>query len=97
MVGLVHVIRDDVGEVCLRRRLRRGEGLGVRHRPRRGGSRPWCAPAATVGAITTFGYDRAVVSALFTVAGMPGPLLRRLRDQEVAAAISTAREEVSSR
>lgn len=39
-------------------------------------------PAATVGAITTSGYDRAVVSALFTVAGMPGPLLRRLRDQE---------------
>lgn len=50
--------------------------------------------ASTVRAIITFGYDKAVVGALNTVAGMPEGLVRRLRDQEVAAALATARDEV---
>ncbi len=50
--------------------------------------------AATVRAIITDGYDQAVTSALFTVAGMPEALLRRLRDQEVADALTVAHEEI---
>jgi hypothetical protein len=50
--------------------------------------------AATVGAIITFGYDHAVASALFNVAGMPDALLRRLRDQEVAEALREARHQI---
>lgn len=50
--------------------------------------------ASTVGAIITSGYDQAVVDALYNVAGMPEALLRRLRDQEVSAALETAREEM---
>jgi hypothetical protein len=50
--------------------------------------------ASTVGAIITSGYDQAVVDALYNVAGMPEALLRRLRDQEVAAALDVARDEM---
>jgi hypothetical protein len=52
---------------------------------------------ATVGAIITYGYDQATVSALFDVAGMPETLLNRLRDQEITAALVAAREEVARR
>lgn len=45
----------------------------------------------TVAAIITFGYDHAVISALYSVAGMPEALLRRLRDQEVESALTSAR------
>ncbi|MEI2730574.1 MAG: protoglobin domain-containing protein [Dermatophilaceae bacterium] len=47
--------------------------------------------ASTVGAVITYAYDHAVASALFEVAGMPAPLLRRLRNAEVAAALKAAR------
>lgn len=51
----------------------------------------------TVGSIITFGYDRAydraVVTALFDVAGMPEALFHRLRDQEIAAALERARSD----
>jgi hypothetical protein len=50
--------------------------------------------ASAVRAIITCGYDQAVVGALYNVAGMPEGLVRRLRDQEVAAALATAREQV---
>jgi hypothetical protein len=50
--------------------------------------------ASTVGAIITSGYDQAVVSALYNVAGMPEALLRRLRNQEIAEALGVAREEM---
>ena len=50
--------------------------------------------ASTVGAIITSGYDQAVIDALYNVAGMPEALLRRLRDQEVAAALDAARGEI---
>lgn len=46
---------------------------------------------STVASIITYGYDQAVVSALFSVAGMPEGLLRRLRDQEVAAELDKSR------
>ena len=50
--------------------------------------------ASTVGAIITCGYDQAVVAALYNVAGMPEALLRRLRNQEIAEALTIAREEL---
>ena len=50
--------------------------------------------ASTVGAIITCGYDQAVVSALYNVAGMPEGLLRRLRNQEIAEALVVARQEM---
>lgn len=46
---------------------------------------------ATVDSIVTHGYDEAVVAALYSVAGMPEALLRRLRDREVAEALTVAR------
>jgi hypothetical protein len=49
---------------------------------------------STVGAIITCGYDHAVVSALYNVAGMPEALLRRLRNQEIVEALTVAREEL---
>lgn len=49
--------------------------------------------ASTVGAVITYAYDHAVASALFEVAGMPSPLLRRLRNAEVSAALDQARSE----
>jgi hypothetical protein len=52
---------------------------------------------ATVSSIITYGYDQAVISALFDVAGMPEALLRRLRDQEVASSLGPAREEIARR
>jgi hypothetical protein len=57
--------------------------------------------ASTVGAIISFGYDRAydraVVSALDDVAGMPEALFHRIREQEVAAALARARSEGADR
>ncbi len=50
---------------------------------------------STAGAIITCGYDQAVASALFSIAGMPDALLRRLRDQEVKESLVTARREVA--
>ncbi len=54
---------------------------------------------STVGAIISFGYDRAydraVVAALDDIAGMPESLFQRLREQEVAAALTQARAEAS--
>jgi hypothetical protein len=50
--------------------------------------------ASTVGAIITCGYDQAVVAALYNVAGMPEALLRRLRNQEIAEALTVARDEL---
>jgi plasmid replication initiation protein len=50
---------------------------------------------STVAAIIAFGYDKAVVSALFSVTGMPEALVRRLRDQEVSKALKIAREELA--
>lgn len=52
---------------------------------------------ATVGAVITYAYDQAIVSALSTVAGMPEALLRRLRDQEVNEALILARAELGRR
>lgn len=50
--------------------------------------------AASVSAIITFGYDQAVVSALFEVAGMPEALLKRVRHQEVASSLAAARADL---
>lgn len=51
---------------------------------------------STVMGVITFGYDRAydraVVTALEELAGMPESLFARLRDQEVRTALAEARE-----
>lgn len=98
MVGLVHVVRNVANPAmlamtgfvvetisgCVRDSgLPPGEADAVAEAVRR--------LCSTVAAIITFGYDQAVVSALYTVAGMPEALLRRLRDQEVDAALTHAR------
>lgn len=46
----------------------------------------------SVGAVITHGYDQAVSTALFNIAGMRESLLNRLRDQEVSEALATARK-----
>ncbi|MET7401270.1 protoglobin domain-containing protein [Dactylosporangium sp. NPDC005572] len=50
--------------------------------------------SATVGAVIAHGYDEAVASAMFNIAGMQKALLERLRDQEVSAALQAARKEL---
>jgi hypothetical protein len=50
--------------------------------------------SATVGAVIAHGYDEAVVSAVYNVAGMQKALLERLRNQEVSAALQTARTQL---
>lgn len=51
--------------------------------------------ASTVGAVISFGYDRAydraVVTALNELAGIPESLFQRLRHQEVVSALTQAR------
>ncbi|MEV0136500.1 protoglobin domain-containing protein [Dactylosporangium sp. NPDC050688] len=49
---------------------------------------------ATVGAVIAHGYDEAVVSAMYNVAGMQKSLLKRLCDQEAASALREARKEM---
>ncbi|AXE37492.1 protoglobin domain-containing protein [Acidipropionibacterium virtanenii] len=51
--------------------------------------------AAMTGSVITWGYDHAVSSSLFEVAGMPEALLARLRDEEVKSALVSARKEVT--
>lgn len=52
---------------------------------------------STAGAIITYGYDQAIASALYNIAGMPDALLRRLRDQDLKEFLVTARGEVGRR
>ena len=52
--------------------------------------------AGMTGSVITWGYDHAVSSALFEVAGMPEALLARLRDAEIKDALVGAREEVGN-
>jgi hypothetical protein len=56
---------------------------------------------STVGSIITYGYDRAynkaVVTALDEVAGMPEALFNRMRDTEVRNALAEAREDSTRR
>jgi hypothetical protein len=56
---------------------------------------------STVGSIIAYGYDRArdraVVTALDEVAGMPEALFARLRDAEVTSALTQARGESTRR
>ncbi len=52
--------------------------------------------ASMTSAVITWGFDHAVSSALFEVAGMPEALLARLRDTEIRDALVTARQEVQA-
>lgn len=57
--------------------------------------------SATAGSVISYGYDRAyeraVVTALYDVAGMPETLFQRIRDREVMAALEEARAEGAQR
>lgn len=100
MVGLVHVIRDVTNPMMLAMAdfvvnfvATKAEELGMADADAEALVNAFRRLAATVGAIITYGYDQAVVAALYNVAGMPEALLHRLRDQEVAAALAQARTE----
>lgn len=103
MVGLVHVVRNVPNPAMLAMTgyvvdtvsaQLRASSLPADEADRLGEAiRRVCS---TVASIITFGYDHAVVSALYSVAGMPEALLRRLRDQEVENALSSARATLSA-
>jgi Protoglobin len=102
MVGLVHVARNVgnpmmlamtsfvtsfVAEKVAEMPLDRAEAESLIEAFRR--------LASTVGSVISFGYDRAydraVVTALSDLAGMPEALFQRLRHQEVLSALAEAR------
>jgi hypothetical protein len=101
MVGLVHVLRTVSNPMMLAMAdfvvgfvARKAEQVGLTAQEQDRLVEAFRRLAATVGAIIAFGYDHAVSSALYEVAGMPEQLLHRLRDQEVAAALEEAKREV---
>lgn len=101
MVGLVHVIRRVSNPMMLAMAdfvvgftAQKAAQAGLNHEETDALVEAFRRLAATVGSIISFGYDHAVSSALFDVAGMPEDLLRRLRDQEVADALVEARKEL---
>ncbi len=103
MVGLVHVIRNVSNPMMLAMTDHTVAFVTEQVQlselePMRGAQlvQSFGRLAGTVGAIITEGYDHAVTSALFTVAGMPEALLRRLRDQEVADALRVAHQEIGT-
>jgi globin domain protein len=51
--------------------------------------------AGTVRVVIAWSHERAVSTALYEAAGMPGGLLARLRDQEVGAFLGRARAELN--
>lgn len=102
MVGLVHVVRGVANPMMLGMASFISENV-ERHLQESGLPGEESARLAravkrlmgTVSAVITHGYDRAVESALFEVAGMPQALLRRLRDQSVDAALGDARRNLN--
>ncbi|MGF1663805.1 MAG: protoglobin domain-containing protein [Kineosporiaceae bacterium] len=99
MVGLVHVVRGVSNPMMLA--MRDHVVDFVVHRTKEAGLPPGEADElagafgrlfSTIAAIIALGYDRAVVDALYSVAGMPEALLTRLRTQEAAASLERARE-----
>lgn len=101
MVGLVHVVRNVSNPMMLAMSSfvvdfvgARAGHIGIGDADKGELVEAFRRLAATVSSVITFGYDEAVVAALYTVAGMPEPLLRRLRDQEVAEALAEARTQM---
>jgi protoglobin len=101
MVGLVHVLRDVSNPMMLamtdfvaRFVTASAEASDLSTQDARQLSEAFRRLSATVAGIITFGYDQAVESALFDVAGMPSALLHRLRNQEVATSLTKARTDL---
>ena len=101
MVGLLHVVRgvsnpmmiamaDHIGAVVAQR-AHEAELPEAQERALEEAFRRFLA---TVSAVITYGYDKAVENALFEVAGMPSALLHRLRDQTVEKAVAEARSDL---
>lgn len=97
-VGLVHVIREVSNPMMLAmagfiRDLIKDQsaGLGLPAEERAALIDAFSRLTTTIGAIITYGYDQAASSALFDVAGMPEPLLHRLRNTEISKTLQAIR------
>jgi Protoglobin len=104
MVGLVHVIRDVSNPMMLAMAdfvatFAADQAAAARLDPAdvEELTQAFRRLSGTVGAIISYGYDQAVVAALYNIAGMPAALLRRLRNQEVADALAVARDGMGPR
>lgn len=101
MVGLIHVIRRvsnpmmlAMAEYVARFVGEQSHRLGLSEQERTELVDAFSRVASMTSSIITYGYDHAVSSALFEVAGMPEALLARLRDQEIKTVLKDARVEV---
>ncbi len=103
MVGLIHVIRRVSNPMMLAMsqyvaRFVAGNAHRVTDDPAEQAQlvEGFQRVASMTSSIITYGYDHAVSSALYEVAGMPEALLARLCDQEITTALVDARAEVGS-
>jgi hypothetical protein len=99
MVGLVHVVRGVSNPMMLAMKdhvvdfvVDRTQEAGLHPDEADELAGAFSRLFSTIAAIIALGYDRAVVGALYSVAGMPEALLTRLRTQEAAASLERARE-----
>ncbi len=98
LVGLVHIIRGVSNPMMLAmtgflRDLVKDQsaGLGLPDSERIALIDSFGRLTSTIGAIITYAYDHAMESALFEVAGMPEPLLHRLRNAAISKTLEAAR------
>lgn len=103
MVGLIHVIRRVTNPMMLAMAefvadfVAANQGrLGLPPEEAHQVAEAFRRVAGMTGSVITWGYDHAVSSALFEVAGMPEALLARLRDAEIEEALVGARQEVGN-
>lgn len=101
MVGLIHVIRRvtnpmmlAMAEYVARFVADNAHRLGLSESERLELVEAFQRVASMTSSIITYGYDHAVSSALFDIAGMPQALLARLRDQVIQDALVDARAEI---
>jgi hypothetical protein len=102
MVGLVHVARGVSNPMMLSMSsfvtsfvADQVAGMPLERAQAEGLIEAFRRLSSTVGSVISFGYDRAydraVVTALSDLAGMPEALFQRLRHQEVMSALAEAR------
>jgi len=102
MVGLTHVVRrvtnpmmlamsDFVAEYIASNSYR----LNLPETERASLVEGFVKVASMMRSIITYGYDRAMSSALYERAGMPEALLARLGDQTIREALADAKTELS--
>lgn len=98
MVGLVHVARKVSNPMMISMAsyvatfvAEKATMMGLEREQEEALAEAFSRLAATVGAVISYGYDQAVLRALYEVAGMPPALLQRLQHREVMAALDEAR------